>query len=228
MSDDFRTTAMSATRPITIGTVRITEPATMVTDFAIAAICAAFAVGLGRCAWGITTARSLWALSFALTAVAGVIGGIVHGLALHLGTTVKDRLWKATQYAMGLTSLAILAAAVVAFTDGVARLSLLALAVGKFITYARVIARRDEYWIVVVDYGASMLGMAALAVAAWLRGGAPATPLLLAGVAVSAVAAVVQVKKIAPHPRFNHNDLYHMIQIGALYLFYLGGMRLGG
>jgi hypothetical protein len=218
---------MSATRPLAVGALRITEPATMATDFAIAAICVAFAFGLGRAAAGIATPRGLWALSFAFTAVAAVVGGIVHGFALHLGTTAKARLWKATQYTMGLTGLAMLAAAIVAFTGGAVPRWLLAVAVCKFIVYASVVARRDDYSLVVVDYGASMLGMAALAIGAWLRDGAPATPWLVVGVAVSAVAAVVQVRKIAPHPRFNHNDLYHVIQIGALYLFYLGGMRLG-
>jgi hypothetical protein len=128
---------------------------------------------------------------------------------------------------MGLTSVTLLAAAIIGFTDGALRRWLLGLAVGKFIAYGTIVAKRDDYSVVVIDYGASMLGMAALATAAWWRGGAAAAPLLVAGVAVSAIAAVVQVRKIAPHPRFNHNDLYHLIQIAALYLFYLGGLRLG-
>jgi hypothetical protein len=218
---------MSETRPIVVGAVRITEPATMLTDFLIAAICVAFAVSLDRAALSLVSARGLWALSFAFTAIAAIIGGVVHGFALHLTGAAKHRLWKATQYALGLTSLAILAAAVLAFVGGAVRQWLLGLAVAKFVTYGAVVARRDDYSVVVVDYGASMLMMAVLAILAWLRTGAPATPLLLGGVVVSAVAAAVQVKNIAPHPRFNHNDLYHVVQIGALYLFYLGGLRLG-
>jgi hypothetical protein len=209
-----------------VRSLRITEPATMLTDFAIAAACAAFASGLARVAaeWG---ARDLWALSFAATAAAAVVGGVVHGFALHLEPAVKQRLWKATQYLMGLAGLAILAAAVVAFADRGARPWLLAAALAKFAAYAATVSRRDDYSVVVLDYGASMIALAGLAAVAWARTGAAAAPWLIAGVAVSAVAAAVQVRKVTPHPRFNHNDLYHVIQIVALYLFFRGGVLLG-
>jgi hypothetical protein len=36
----------------------------------------------------------------------------------------------------------------------------------------------------------------------------------------------VQITELAPHRRFNHNDLYHVIQIVALYLFHHGGLVL--
>src|SRR5687767_11148605 len=87
-----RGTTMTS-RPITVGAMRITEPATMLTDFLIAAICVAFAVGLERGISTLGSARGLWALSFAFTAIAAIIGGIGHGFVLHLGTTAKDRLW---------------------------------------------------------------------------------------------------------------------------------------
>jgi hypothetical protein len=210
-----------------VGSLRITEPATMLTDFAIAIVCTAFASGVVQVAagWG---ARDLWALSFAAAAAAAVVGGVVHGFALHLGPTVKQRLWKATQYLMGLTALAILAAAVAAFTGPDIRPWLLAAAVAKFAAYAAVVSRRDDYLVVVMDYGASMIALAVLAAVAWARTGAAAAPWLVAGVAVSGIAAAVQVGKVTPHPRFNHNDLYHVIQLVALYLFFRGGVLLGG
>lgn len=217
---------MSEADSIGVGRVRITEPATMATDFLIAAICIAFAAAIEQSAAGIATARGLWGLSFACTAIAAIIGGIVHGFALHLRVAVKDRLWKATQYTMGLTSLVIFAAATRAFVAGAASTWLVGVAVAKFIAYAAVTRRRDDYAVVVIDYGASMLALAALAIAGWVRSGAAAAPWLVAGVIVSAAAAAVQIRKVAPHPRFNHNDLYHVIQIVALYLFYRGGRLL--
>ena len=207
--------------------MKITEPATMATDFLIAGICIVFTVGLERHAVSITSARGLWAVSFAFAAMAAMIGGVVHGFALYLEVAAKDRLWKATQYTMGLTSLAILAAASVAFVDGDAERWLIGAALAKFIAYVATARRRDDYAVVVIDYGASMLAMAALAIAGWLRSGAPAAPWLVAGVVVSGIAAAVQLRKVAPHPRFNHNDLYHVVQIVALYFFYRGGCLLG-
>jgi hypothetical protein len=211
---------------MSLGGLRITEPATMATDLVIAAMCTGFAVVLERGAEGAGRARELWALSFVFTAVAALIGAAVHGFALHLTAAAKQRLWKATQYAVGLTALAILGAAILAFVSGPARAWLVAAAAAKFAAYVAVARRRDEYKIVVIDYGVSMVALAALAAIAWMRRGAPASPWLIAGVLVSAVAAAVQVRKIAPHPRFNHNDLYHVIQIVALYLFFRGGALL--
>jgi len=211
-----------------LGRVRITEAATMLTDFLIAAICVVFAVSLGRGVASVASARSLWALSFACTSVAALTGGVVHGFALHLAPRTRARLWKATQYVLGLTGLAMMAAAVTAFVPvSVARWLIIA-SVAKFALHAAAVWRRDDYAVVVVDYGVSMMAVAALAAAGWARGDAPAAPWLVGGVAVSAAAAAVQLKQVAPHPRFNHNDLYHVIQVVALYLFYRGGILLVG
>jgi hypothetical protein len=198
----------------------------MATDFAIAAISVVFALGVARTTHGVATARGVWALSFAFAAVAATIGGVVHGFVLHLRPATKQRLWKATQYVMGLAALAILAGAVLAFLEGTLQLVVLALGLAKFVRYLTVLPRRDDYGVVVTDYALSMIGALTLASYGWFAHGAPAAPWLISGVAVSAVAAAVQLTKIAPHPRFNHNDLYHVIQIVALYLFYRGGLLL--
>jgi hypothetical protein len=40
------------------------------------------------------------------------------------------------------------------------------------------------------------------------------------------VAGIVQARRLALHRLFNHNDLYHVIQMVALYTFYRGGLLL--
>jgi hypothetical protein len=217
---------MSDAHPVVVRGVRITEPATMITDFVIAAMCVGFAIVTERSTESFATARGLWGLSFAFAGIAAMIGGVVHGFVLYLTADSKQRLWKATQRTLGLTALAILVAAVVAFVDGELQRWLVGLAVAKFVWYATVVRKRDDYAIVVLDYGVSMLALVALATIGWVRTSSPASPWLIAGVAISGAAAVVQLKKIAPHRRFNHNDLYHAVQVIALYLFYRGGLLL--
>jgi hypothetical protein len=218
---------MADVRPMIVGGVRITELATMLTDFAIAGICVVFCRAMLHAAdpSGDISQR-IWAASFAFTALAAAIGGVVHGFALHLTPEGKGRLWKATQYVMGLTGLAIFSSAAVAFVGATAQSWLLAAAVAKFIAYATIARRRDDYAVVVADYGASMIALAVLAVIGWARAAAAAAPWMAAGVVVSVVAASIQVRKVTPHRRFNHNDLYHVVQIVALYLFYRGGLLL--
>ncbi len=68
-----------------------------------------------------------------------------------------------------------------------------------------------------------LLAAALYAMARWHAAG---MGWLVAGVAVSLVAVLVQVRRVALHRHFNHNDLYHVIQMVALYLFFRGGALL--
>ena len=43
---------------------------------------------------------------------------------------------------------------------------------------------------------------------------------------MSFLAAAVQVNEIALHQYVNHNDLYHLIQMSGMYLFYRGALIL--
>ena len=43
-----------------------------------------------------------------------------------------------------------------------------------------------------------------------------------AGLLVSIVGLVIQQGHFSPHPSFNHNDLFHCVQIAALYCFFRG------
>jgi hypothetical protein len=41
------------------------------------------------------------------------------------------------------------------------------------------------------------------------------------------IGAIVQQQRLALHQHFNHNDLYHLIQIAGLWLLYRGGLLAG-
>jgi hypothetical protein len=47
-------------------------------------------------------------------------------------------------------------------------------------------------------------------------------------IGVSLLGLAVLVFKLSPHPHFNHNDLYHLIQMGGLYCLYRGAIQLHG
>jgi hypothetical protein len=48
------------------------------------------------------------------------------------------------------------------------------------------------------------------------------------GLVVSAIGVALWVGKVSPHPQFNHNDLYHVVQLVGLYCFYRGALLLHG
>ena len=49
---------------------------------------------------------------------------------------------------------------------------------------------------------------------------------LAGGILVSIAAAAIQQSGIRLHTHFNHNDLMHVVQMGAVWLLYQGGRRL--
>ena len=59
-----------------------------------------------------------------------------------------------------------------------------------------------------------------------VRGGPGHRAYLIGGILVSAVAAVIQRSGVRLHTHFNHNDLMHVVQMGAVWLLYQGGRRL--
>jgi hypothetical protein len=58
-----------------------------------------------------------------------------------------------------------------------------------------------------------------------LARGEPSAPFVLFGVLLSLLGAFVQTEGFDLDPRFNHNDLFHILEMGALYLFARGGLR---
>ena len=50
---------------------------------------------------------------------------------------------------------------------------------------------------------------------------------MLAAVALSLVAAVVQQMQWGLSAHFNHNDVYHVIQGAAIFLFFRAGQKMG-
>lgn len=204
----------------------IHEPMTMLTDYALAVLGVLFGWRLvvsGRAAreWS----RSLWGGCFLAMALAAVAGGTAHGFAPWLGGVEASWIWKLTVFALGFAGAAMLAAAVIARIGGAARTALLAAVVVKLAFYVAWMTVHDDYRFVIYDYAASMLGV--LALAGWPGGGRPAgAGWIAAGIAVSFVAAGVQQSGLALHRHFNHNDLYHVIQMAGLYLLYRGGLPL--
>ncbi len=203
----------------------LAEPMTLLTDYLLAGVTGWLGWRLFRARAG-QAARASWALAFAGLALAAVLGGSHHGFAPHLSESTLFLLWKATVLAVGMASFAMLAGSTVATTAGGPRKVLLALAMAKLAAYTGWMLFHDEFIYVIVDTGLTMLVIAALHGTSALRNADRASLWVLGGVGVSVLAAGVQASGFSLHRHFNHNDLYHVIQIAAMALYYLGGRHL--
>lgn len=192
--------------------MNVSEPMTVLTDYLLGGVTAWLAVLLFRSSAS-QKSRTSWAIAFWALALGAFLGGTWHGFSQNAF------LWKATLLAVGVASFAMVAGSAFAVLSGAARSILLWVAGGKLLAYAGWMLRHDEFIYVVIDTGIAFAVVAALHVWKW-------NGLLLGGVAVSVAAALVQASGLALHAHFNHNDLYHVIQIAAMALFYRGARRL--
>jgi hypothetical protein len=185
----------------------IREPVTLLTDYALGAVSAYLGVRL-------LSFSRYWALACLALALAAFAGGTWHGLYQH------DVLWKATLLCVGLASFGMVAgSAQKTLSEGRGRVLVL-FAAAKLLAYSGWMLFHDDFIWVIADTGAALAVVGALHL--WKFNG-----WMLGGVAVSVAAALAQASGIALHRHFNHNDLYHVVQIAAMLLFYRGLSKEG-
>jgi Family of unknown function (DUF6962) len=181
----------------------IHEPMTLATDYLLTIAAMVFAIRLWR------TNRQ-WALAFLFTALGSFFGGTYHGFGPAVGALTSIVLWKLTVFSIGLASFFLVL--------GSGR-SLLLVAVVKLIVYMSWMTVHSDFVWVVIDYGIALL---IVGVVQLVRRG-PSTPWVIGSIVVSVLGAFVQMSRLTLHEHFNHNDLYHVIQLVALWLLYRGG-----
>ena len=174
------------------------DPIALTGDFAVGILTLIFAVRLWR-------VHRMWALAFVFTAAAGFIGGVYHGYGDR-----TEELWKATVIAVGIASFFLLA--------GTHR-RLAVVAAVKLVIYATWMTTHDDFRYVVADYGLTLLLVGIFH---------PAKKWVWGSIAVSVLGAVVQQLRVTVDPYwFDYNDLYHVIQMIALWMLYRAGTIRG-
>ena len=207
--------------------MEIREPTTMITGYLLAGLGIWLGARLMRRGGAAITPTTLWGVSFLALALGAIAGGTSHGFAGYLGESGQFLTWKLTVYSIGLTSLALLTASALAYLRGALRRLVVALAMAQFIVYAWWMATHDDFRYVIYDYVPDMLVVLVLALWAWRSKGEQSGSWIATGILVSFAAAAVQMSGWIWHEHFNHNDLYHLIQMLGLYLLYRGGLLLG-
>ncbi len=201
----------------------ISEPMTMASDYVLAALALLLARPLLKV--GREEDRRptrLWGLALVATAAGALWGGTSHGFASQLGETGLAVLWKLTVWSIGAASALMAAGSIVAVFDGRVRRALLAVVVLKFAVFFAWMAFHDQFVYVIAEYAPNMALVAGLHAYARRAGGDAAASWIVGGVAVSFAAAGIQQSGWVFHEYFNYNDLYHLVQMAALYLFYRG------
>jgi len=202
----------------------LAQPVTFATDSALGLAAFAGALLLARKRrGGAALPVHFWAAGFFALGFAAFLGGTWHGFSPRLSAPAAALLWKATLAGTGCASFFLVVGAAlgsVGRRGASAVAAAAALKLGIFLLWA---ASHDEYDGVILDSGAAMAAILGLQGVAWMKRRSPSAPWIASGILVSFAAAAVEALGFSPGPRFSHDDLYHVVQIGALFLLYRGG-----
>src|SRR5829696_322968 len=205
----------------------VTEPMTVATNAVLAVLAFVLAARLAnQSAQAGSAARECLAAGLFATGLAAVIGALAHGTDPARDQALRARFWRGALYATGFIGAGTVASVAFFAARGSIRTAILVFAVMKLIVFIVRVARSPEFRVAAADYGAALAILLVGAAYEMFRRRAPGMTWLIAGVLVSLVAGIVQARRLALHRHFNHNDLYHVIQMAALYTFYRGGVLL--
>ena len=186
----------------------IHEPATLLTDVLLAGLACALAWRL-RVA---SPAARWWRRVMGITAVSALVGGGYHGFAPDFSPALANGWWIATLLCICAASAAMEFSLLHELVPAGSHRAWPALIATKFIVFAGAALIHPVFVVAIADYGLAMLAwaIAALAVRRAWRGW------MLASIAFSIIAAIVQQAGWDVSVYFNHNDMYHVIQALAL------------
>jgi Family of unknown function (DUF6962) len=200
--------------------MQLAEPATTITDYLLSAETFFFGILLIR-QGTIQSQNSVlfWGAAFLAIATAALAGGTFHGFH-NMPSSLRATLWKITVFSIGLSCLLMLSGTVFAVAHR--RTWILALILLNFLAFITWMIYRDDYkWVV---YNSLIAMLCLLALLGFFH--PPGTKWILLAVLVSFSAAGIQRSGFTLHKHFNHNDFYHVIQMAAMYLFYVGAKLL--
>ena len=169
----------------------------------------------------------IWACVFVLLALASVLGAIAHGL--ELSATVRDGLWRPLYLALSLVVALFAVGAVFDYAGArAARLALLPMLVLAFGFFALTQISSGSFRLFVAYESVAMLAALLLYALLTLQSRLEGAGIVAAGILMNLLAAAIQATEtvsltlVAP---FDHNGVFHLVQIVALVVLTAGLTR---
>lgn len=169
--------------------------------------------------------RRLWGLAFALSGLAALMGAVLHGGAPWLSQVALRAGWQVVFHAMASASFLLVAGSLRARVRSPLRAWLTVIFGLKLAAQAYWMSGHPEFRYVVFDYASGLVCVLLCELRPLARGEQGARDILL-GIVAAFLAAGLQRQGVGFGPAFNHNDLYHVLQMGVFWLLARGGLQL--
>lgn len=205
------------------GRIQVGELSTLVTDFLLGAL--TLLLGVILLTRPGVPAR-LWGWAFVASAFAAFVGGVWHGFHQVLADTVQFWMWKAVMILSGLFAILAVIGSVRASCPTRVGYAVLAVLFAGAVAYGFAIVGHDDFRYVLLFSALAMVLLVAIHAAALRRRDA-ASPWILAGVAISVLGAAAYATGFSPFGWLNGSDVFHIIQMAAMYLMFRGALAFG-
>ena len=200
-----------------------TELTTSATDALLAIECAVIIALLLRTAPADRWRTNLWCSVFALLATASFLGALAHGL--EMPTPMRTALWTPLYLSLGILVVLFIVGAVADWRGRVAALRLVPWGLGVSAAFLGLTALLGGTFMVFIVYAATILLSALaiyifLAITHRLKGAA----IVALAILLNLAAAAVQASNLSLHLvfPFDHNGLFHLVQIVSTAILGLG------
>ena len=206
---------------------KIQEPMTMITDYILGFQTIIMAVLLIVNSES-EFSRVLVAISFIATGIGAFLGGSSHGLKQYMSKNQDAIIWKSTLILLGIATVFLtLSVLVSSIVSSILFYSLVGLSILAFVIYILWINKHPEFIYVIVYYVPSMLLLMIIKIVTLISTNDPSSIFIIVGILLAFIGAGIQAKGLSPHKHFNHNDLFHVVQMIAFVFLYIGAMLFG-
>ncbi|MCE7735162.1 MAG: hypothetical protein GPJ54_09815 [Candidatus Heimdallarchaeota archaeon] len=207
---------------------KITEPMTMITDYLIALELIIFIFLLKPSISNLP--RLYFVFLFLATAIGAISGGTSHGFTEYLGEDRHKLTWLLTVQSIAVGTTFFELAIISEYFSSITKIILIILILIQLVMYQIWIRGQDEvtFLSVIINYGGTMIISLLFLIFRYWQEDEQSVEYLIIGIVIAFFAAGIQQSGYKLHKHFNHNDLYHVMQMVALYFFYLAAKEFSG
>lgn len=201
---------------------KIQEPMTMITDYIIGFQTIIMATLL-IINFNSDISRILVAISFIATGIGAFLGGSSHGFKQFFTKKQDSVIWKLTMVMLGIATVSLtLGVLVSSITESLLYFILVGISILSFIIYTLWIMKHPKFIYIILYYVPSMLMIMIVKIVTLISVQDPSSIYFIMGVLLAFMGAGIQAKGISFHKHFNHNDLFHVVQMISFIFLYIG------
>lgn len=168
-----------------------------------------------------------WGWGFIWSGMGAFLGALSHGYGPYFNSKVQKILWKLTMFNIGVSGWLYAVGSSIFFFRNETYDAARWIFIVAFILYILWLLKDDRFLVVIIYYIPLMLFIMGGMLYQFVVLNSAGSLAVAMGILVSLAGAGIQASGFSIHKHFNHNDIFHVIQMIGYLLMYQGGMEIG-